>query len=291
MKIIVNAPVNDVNRLKPFRRAHEHARVAHKQIAAFDDFNSHLPRQIGVLEIRAVVSAGREQHDCRISHTRRRDVAEGFQKLLRVMVNGLDADGFKHSGKRALHRAAVFQNVTHAGRTAAVVFEHEIISVLVADQIRAADADVNSLRHFKVHELAAEMFSRQNEKLRDDTVLQDFLLVINVVQEKIQRRDALREAALDLLPLFRRDDPRQQIKRKNFLRALRVAINVERDALPQKIRVHRLPLGVEFRARQSLEKSLKFFVVRPIDAFCIHHFVEPSVARIFFNHIKTRVVF
>ena len=61
-EIVVNAPVNDVDRLKPFGRAHEDMLVAHEQVAAFDNFNAHLPRQIRVLEIRAVVGAGREQH-------------------------------------------------------------------------------------------------------------------------------------------------------------------------------------------------------------------------------------
>ena len=156
-KIIVNAPVNDVNRLQTFRRAHEHARIAHEQIAAFDNFNAHLPREISVFKIRAVVSARREQHHGRVGHACGRDVFETFQKLLRVMIHRLHADAFKHSRKRALHRAAIFQNVTHAGRTTAIVFEHEITAVPVADQIRAANVDVNSLRHFKIHELAAKM--------------------------------------------------------------------------------------------------------------------------------------
>ena len=158
-----------------------------------------------------------------------------FKSSCAIMVHRLDADAFKHSRKRALHRAAVFQNVTHAGRTAAVVFQHQIIAVPVADQIRAADVDVNALRHFEIHELAPEMSARQNIKLRDDAVLHDFLLVINVVQEKIQRRDALRKPALDVLPFLRRDDARQHVERENLFRALRVAIDVERDALPQKM--------------------------------------------------------
>ena len=35
----------------------------------------------------------------------------------------------------------------------------------------------------------------QNIKFGDDAVLEDFLLVINVVEKQVKRRDALRQAA------------------------------------------------------------------------------------------------
>jgi hypothetical protein len=263
-----------VNRLWPLRRAHEYARIAHEQIAALDNFDSHLPRQIGVLEIRAVVSAGVSSTTVGSATPAGAMYFRHFKSSCGIMIHRLDADAFKHSRKRALHRAAVFQDVTDAGRAAAVVFQHQIIAVLVADQVRAANVDVNALRHLKIHELTPEMLSRQNEKLRHDAVLHDFLLVINVVQEKIQRGDALREAALDVLPFIRRDDARQKVEGENFLRPLRVAINIERDALPQKARVHRLPLGVEFRARHVPEKFLQFAVMRPVSALRVHHLIE-----------------
>ena len=55
-------PVNDVDRLQPLGGAHEHVLVPHEQVAALDDFDAHLPREIGVLEIGAVVGARRQQH-------------------------------------------------------------------------------------------------------------------------------------------------------------------------------------------------------------------------------------
>jgi hypothetical protein len=91
------------------------------------------------------------------------------------------------------------------------------------------------------------MFSRQNVKLRDDAVLHDFLLVINVVQKRFSAVMRCARPRSICSHSLAGNDARQQIERKNFLRPLRVAIDIERDALPQKIRVHRLPLGVEFR--------------------------------------------
>jgi hypothetical protein len=69
--------------LQSLGRAHEDARVAHHQVAAFDNFDAHLPRQIGVLEIGAVVGAGRQQDDGGIGHARRRDVLQHLQQFLR----------------------------------------------------------------------------------------------------------------------------------------------------------------------------------------------------------------
>ena len=74
-----------------------------------------------------------------------------------------------------------------------------------------------------------------------------------VLPEEANKVFALGEPALDVFPFLRRNDARQQIERENFLRSLRVAVDIERDALPQKICVHSLPLGVEFRARHLLE--------------------------------------
>ena len=50
----------------------------------------------------------------------------------------------------------------------------------------------------------------------------------------VERADALLQPALDPAPLLGADDARHEVERKNPLRALRVAIDVERDALPQE---------------------------------------------------------
>ena len=77
--------------------------------------------------------------------------------------------------------------------------------VVIANQIRPADMDVNVPGHIEVHELAAEMFSRKHVERRDDPVLENLLLVINVVQKQVQRRDALGETAFEQFPLGRRE--------------------------------------------------------------------------------------
>ncbi len=79
-KIVVEPPVDHVDLLLPLRRAHEDAPVAHDEVAAFDDLDAHLPREIRVLEVRAVVRARRQQHDVRLRHAVRRDVLQHLQQ-------------------------------------------------------------------------------------------------------------------------------------------------------------------------------------------------------------------
>jgi hypothetical protein len=218
-------------------------------------------------------------------------VLQHLEQFLRIMFDRLHANALEHGGKGPLHRPAVFQNVTDAAGTAAVVLQHQVLALVVADQIRAADVNVNVLRHVEVHELAPEMFSREDIGRRDDAVLQDFLLVINVAQEQVQRRDALREAAFELLPFLGRNDARQQVERENLLRARRIAIDVERDALAQKREVNRLAFVFEFPRRQGLEQLPELPVMRTQLALGIEHFVEKSVVLVLSEQALDRLRF
>ena len=50
-EIIVQPPVDHMDRLEPLGRAHENSGVAHHQVAPLHDFNAHLPGQVCVLKI------------------------------------------------------------------------------------------------------------------------------------------------------------------------------------------------------------------------------------------------
>jgi hypothetical protein len=55
-----------VHRLQALQRLEVQALVAHRQVAALDQGQAQVARQVGVLEIGFVVGAGRQQHDVRI---------------------------------------------------------------------------------------------------------------------------------------------------------------------------------------------------------------------------------
>ncbi len=65
---------------------------------------------------------------------------------------------------------------------------------------------------------------------RDDLVFQDFLVVVNVVDEFVEGVDALLQAALDPVPFLGADDARNQVEGKNASGARRIATMVGRTA-------------------------------------------------------------
>lgn len=90
--------------------------------------------------------------------------------------------------------------------------------------------DVDVLGHVESHELTAEMLRPEDVVWRDDPVLEDFLIVVDVVQEEIERRDALDQSLLDRLPLAVGNDARHQVEREDALGSLIVVVDREGDA-------------------------------------------------------------
>ena len=73
---VINPAQDDIDRLQAFERLQEDALIAHGQITAFDQSESKVTSQVGVLEIGFVKRAGREQHHMRIIHLARRQPPE-----------------------------------------------------------------------------------------------------------------------------------------------------------------------------------------------------------------------
>ena len=71
----------------------------------------------------------------------------------------------------------------------------------------------------------------ENQLGRNDPLLEDQPLVINVMNEEVQSADALLEPALDPVPFGGGDQPRDRIERDDPLDALLAAIDGERDPL------------------------------------------------------------
>ena len=114
---------------------------------------------------------------------------------------------------------------------------------------------------------------------RDHLVGQAAALVIDVLQEQIERGDALGQAALDGVPFGAGDDARQEVVRKDPLGALFAAIDGEGDALVEERQVGRLLLAAHFVGRQLHQHIVDKLVVRPHRAGAGEHFVV-SVAQV-----------
>jgi hypothetical protein len=149
-----------------------------------------------------------------------------------------------------------------------------ILGAAIANEIGSADVDVNVPRHVEVHELRPEMRSFPDDLLRDHAVAEDVLLVINVVEEQVQRRDSLDQTAFDFLPFVGGNNAGQEIKRENPFRSLVVAVDRESDALDQESGGGEGAFPLEFLVIHFLEAVEQLGVMRPGHAGPGKHFVK-----------------
>src|SRR5258708_39696608 len=117
------------------------------------------------------------------------------------------------------------------------------------------------------------MLSTEHDLFRDDPLLDDALLVIQILEEKIQRLNPLNESALHLLPFPTRDDAWDQVEGEDSLGPLIIAVNGEGDALIEKgIRGQRL-LAFDLAISHFIEALEESPVVRSDDAGRAKHLI------------------
>jgi hypothetical protein len=182
-----------------------------------------------VLEVRRVVHAWREQHDSGVRHALRRDGAQVFEQQVGIVLHGRDAVALEQFREEPHHHLAVFQHVRDAARHAQVVFQHVVLASVGAHDVDAGDVGVDVARDIHAHHFLAELRVLQHLVGRDLAGAQDVLLVVDVVDEVIQRLHALAQAGFEMAPFGRRDDARNDVERNQPLGAGVVPIDGERD--------------------------------------------------------------
>ena len=90
----------------------------------------------------------------------------------------------------------------------------------------------------------------------DDAILQNLRLVVDVVQEEVERFHPLNQARLEHVPLERADDARHRVKRYGALGALFVAVHRKGNALVAK---------GEFGKRHPAGKLLGAYLGKPLE--------------------------
>jgi len=219
-KVVVNAAVDDIDRDKPRGGAHVDPGVTDDEIASLDDGNAHLACQEGMFEVGAVEDAGGEKDDIRLGGAAERgwgDILENFAEFRSVAVDRLHAGRAVEFGEGALEGGAVLKHVAGSRGTSEIVLQDEVVALTVADQIGAADMDVDVLGDVESHEFPAEMLRPENVVGRDDAILEDLLVMVDVVQEEIERGDALDEAFFHPLPFVAGNDSGDEIEGKDAL--------------------------------------------------------------------------
>src|SRR5580704_7866632 len=143
----------------------------------------------------------------------------------------------EESGEDFLQHLAIRQHVGDTARYPKIIFQHGKAPVWKPHQVGAADADVNPPRHGQIAHLTPEVAATVYQFPRYDAIRQNFSAVVNVLQEKIQRRDSLGESTFNLPPFVVGNDSGEEIIRENTFGAFIVAVNREGDSLMQKRQV------------------------------------------------------
>ena len=254
--------------LAPVRRAHVDAVVEHEEVAPLDQLDPHLLRQEGVLEVGRVVDAGRQQHDGRARRRARRRAARaraGSRAAARSSEStGRTPRSANQSGKTRVIDRAVREHVGDAaGRRAGC--PPAPASGPRASRTRSLPTMWMywSCGHVDPDHLAPEVPRQHDQPARHDPSSQDLLLVVDVVDEEVERADALLQPRLDDRPLVGRDEARDQVERQDALGPLlRVGVDGERDAVVQERAVRRARPRAAARGRPCRELRDELGVVR-----------------------------
>ena len=115
---------------------------------------------------------------------------------------------------------------------------------------------------------------------RHDAFLQDPPVVIDVLEEQVERRQALDETALDRFPLARRDDARQQVVGKDPLCALIVSVDREGHALMEERAVGILLPPPQLGWRELEQALVQRVVGRARHAGSLEHFVITLIEQV-----------
>ena len=90
------------------------------------------------------------------------------------------------------------------------------------------------MRYLQAPHLAAIVFATVDELSRNDAVAEYFRFRVDIAKEEVKGGDALGKAALDVIPLLRRNEAGKQVVGKDFFGAFVASVDGEGDALVQK---------------------------------------------------------
>ncbi len=230
-EFVVHPAVDHVDGLVAPGGAHRHAAVDHAQIPAFYQFGTHLFGEERVFEIGRVEDARREHRDHRLAPCASgRAGRQAFGEPARIVGDRFDRHPHEQFGEHRHHRLAVLQHVGDPAGGAGVVFQHEEFVRPGADQIDADDMGVDPAGRGEANHMRQPGRVVAEQILGHPSGADDFLAVIEIMHEGVERRNALLDALGQLAPFMRGDDSRDHVERNEPLFGLVFAIDIEGDA-------------------------------------------------------------
>lgn len=170
---------------------------------------------MGLLCIRLVEAAGRQQRDARVlapagGRHAALHLGEEVRKPPRVGVR-------QQVPHRARHGEAVLQRIADAACHAHTVLKHAPLPARPAREVGGVDVDEAPARRRAADHPAREERATGNHRGRQVTVLHERLRSVDVGGQLLHQARALDEAALDLRPFVGADDQRHGVERPRTL--------------------------------------------------------------------------
>src|ERR1700676_113712 len=114
-KIVIDAPVDDIDALQAVSGAHVDDVVVGDEVAALDEIDTHLAGEVCVLEISGVEDARGKEDDVGLGPSLRSQRAQRGEQQLRILLDGAHAVAVEEVRECALHDPAIGEHVADAG--------------------------------------------------------------------------------------------------------------------------------------------------------------------------------
>ena len=227
-----------------------------------------------MLVIGGIEGAGRQQDDRRLRARARRRRTQAGEQLVGVVVDRGDAMAGEQVGHQPHRHLAVLQHVGDPGGGAGVVLQHVELALADPDDVDAGDQHPEVVRRPAADHFRSVVGIAQDQLVGDDLLLQRRARAVDVLEEQVERGDALDEALFEEAPLGAGNDARHDVERDQPLGGVLVAVDAEGDADAAE-HVFRLgAAGGENVGGRFLEPAGDVTVDRPRFAGADAHFVK-----------------
>lgn len=179
----------------------------------------------------------------------------------------------KKLGEQAHHHLAVLEHVGHAGRHAQVVLQHIELALARAHDVHPGNVRIDAAGHVDAMHFGPVLLVLQDQIGWNPFCLENFLVVVDVLEKQVECLDALAQPCGKQLPFGSGQDARHDVERNEPLRSGLFAIDGkgDADAVEQRIGLSTLlchPFG-----RRMLQPLTEPSVMRTHLAFRIRHLV------------------
>lgn len=142
-----------------------------------------------------------QNHDRGVGLVGGRRVAQRAQQVRSVVIDRPHPMGGEQVRKDPRHGAPVLHHIRHPRRRAQVVLENPKVAAVVADQVDAGDVDSHTVGWHDPDCLTVKVLTGGHQPARDDTVAQNLLITIDVVEVALEGLDPLGDATFQSGPL------------------------------------------------------------------------------------------